>query len=46
MIRYGAQRTRPNQGLGASGLRGLELKSKSNYKAVQFGVQVATFERS
>jgi len=29
MIRYGAQRACPNQGLGASGLRGPEPKCKS-----------------
>jgi len=30
MIRYGEQRARLNQGLGASGLRGPEPKSRSN----------------
>ena len=34
MIRYGAQRARPNQGLGASGLRDTEPKCKSIYLCV------------
>jgi len=38
MIRYGAQRTRPNQGLGASELRGPEPKCKSiNHTPVSAG---------
>jgi len=34
MIRYGAPRARPNQGLGASELRGPEHKCKSIYPSI------------
>ena len=42
MIRYGAQRARSNQGLGASGLRGPEPKCKSIYLSIYLSIYADT----
>jgi len=43
MIRYGAQRVRPNQGLGASGLRDPEPKCKSIYLSINQSIYLSIY---